>query len=380
MDYEKRYKEAIKRARQFSEHPLLEDSSNIVEYIFPELKESEDNVREKLLSAFKSIMVDADEDELWYGLSYNDIIAWLEKQGEKKHKFIIGDIISNNKIIYRVDNIVKNAIGQDCYCLVDVKSEKDGTRYLKLDDSDGKFYNNGEITWVCKQVDAKFEKQDKQKPINDTDEDIVEAVKDTSILDIVKRKFHKGDWIAHDAANFVFQVTSVGSHGYEVCNRENHTHTIIFDNEGNYHLWTITDAKDCDVLSDGTTIFIFKELLSDGSVMSYCDYDTDSGESDAFYPLSMNLMCSKINPATKEQHDLLLQKMHDEGYEWNAEKRELKKIEQKYSWSEEDENMLKSIIATCKLAEQDRDSSPARHLYEMQTNWLKSLKERIKGE
>lgn len=46
-------------------------------------------------------------------------------------------------------------------------------------------------------------------------------------------------------------------------------------------------------------------------------------------------------------------------------------------WSDKDENMLKSIIATCELAEQDRDSSPAKHLLEMQTNWLKSLKQRI---
>lgn len=54
-----------------------------------------------------------------------------------------------------------------------------------------------------------------------------------------------------------------------------------------------------------------------------------------------------------------------------------KKGEQKSSWSEEDEDMLKSIIATCELAEKDRDSSPARHLLEMQINWLKSLKDRI---
>ena len=47
------------------------------------------------------------------------------------------------------------------------------------------------------------------------------------------------------------------------------------------------------------------------------------------------------------------------------------------AWSEEDEIMLKSIIATCELAEQDRDSSPARHLFEMQANWLKSLKDRV---
>ncbi len=47
------------------------------------------------------------------------------------------------------------------------------------------------------------------------------------------------------------------------------------------------------------------------------------------------------------------------------------------SWTEEDEEMLRSIIATCELAEQDRVSSPARHLLEMQLNWLKSLKDRL---
>ena len=56
-----------------------------------------------------------------------------------------------------------------------------------------------------------------------------------------------------------------------------------------------------------------------------------------------------------------------------------KKSEQKSTWSEEDEEMFKSIMATCELAEQERDSSPARHLLEMQLNWLKSLKNRIKN-
>ena len=56
-----------------------------------------------------------------------------------------------------------------------------------------------------------------------------------------------------------------------------------------------------------------------------------------------------------------------------------KKSEQKSTWSEEDEEMFKSIMATCELAEQERDSSPARHLLEMQLNWLKLLKNRIKN-
>jgi hypothetical protein len=58
---------------------------------------------------------------------------------------------------------------------------------------------------------------------------------------------------------------------------------------------------------------------------------------------------------------------------------EEKQDEPKSAWSEEDEEMLRSIMATCELAEQEHDSSPARHLLEMQLNWLKSLKQRIGG-
>ena len=47
-------------------------------------------------------------------------------------------------------------------------------------------------------------------------------------------------------------------------------------------------------------------------------------------------------------------------------------------WSEEDRDMLNSIIATCKLAAQVRDSGPARHLLEMQERFLKSLLSRPK--
>ena len=73
----------------------------------------------------------------------------------------------------------------------------------------------------------------------------------------------------------------------------------------------------------------------------------------------------------------LFQEMYELGY---ADGECQSKKDAESTWSEDDEIMLKSVIATCELAEQDRDSSPARHLYEMQNNWLKSLKERMKGE
>ena len=81
MDYEKKYKEALERARQFSEYPLQEDSDNIVEYIFPELKESKnESVREALITYFKHFPYDSIEAA---GTNAKKAIAWLEKQGEQ---------------------------------------------------------------------------------------------------------------------------------------------------------------------------------------------------------------------------------------------------------------------------------------------------------
>lgn len=83
----------------------------------------------------------------------------LESQGEQKYKFNIGDIISNGEVVYRVENITKNCIGQDCYFLVNVESEKMGMRYLLMSDSRGNTHHVGETTWLCEQVDKSFEKQ-----------------------------------------------------------------------------------------------------------------------------------------------------------------------------------------------------------------------------
>ena len=159
--------------------------------------------------------------------------------------------------------------------------------------------------------------------------------------DKTEPKFKVGDWIV--GANSVLKIISLNDelNCYIAVTTNNEEVKIPYyfdDGKGHmcsYRLWTIQDAKDGDVLSDGTTIFIFKDLLSDGSVMSYCDYDTDSGESDAFCPLLTNLMCSKITPVTKEQRDALMKATADADYTFDFEKKELKKIEQKPTeWSE----------------------------------------------
>jgi hypothetical protein len=98
-----------------------------------------------------------------------------------------------------------------------------------------------------------------------------------------------------------------------------------------------------------------------------------------------------IHPSTHEQHNLLLQKMHEAGYEWDAEKKELNKNEQRmvsaeakeamYSkpaeWSEKDEYNYNTILhhldlrkekykKECNQEEQDR--------YQGLYDWLKSIR------
>lgn len=85
MNYEQKYKEALEKARQFSEHPLQEDSSSIVEYIFPELADSEDERIRKALIRFHKSTIDVD------GIKGEDIIAWLEKQGTSFTKRDVDD-------------------------------------------------------------------------------------------------------------------------------------------------------------------------------------------------------------------------------------------------------------------------------------------------
>ena len=57
----------------------------VLEKAFPQLKESEDEkIRKHLFEYFKERKEAGDIDETWYGISYDKILSWLEKQGEPK--------------------------------------------------------------------------------------------------------------------------------------------------------------------------------------------------------------------------------------------------------------------------------------------------------
>lgn len=185
-------------------------------------------------------------------------------------------------------------------------------------------------------------------------------------------KFKIGDWVVNIDEK-VNQVVAIDDDGFTL---DDGSHC---NNAWNklYRLWTIQDAKEGDVLTDhcddykNPLIFILKkfEKVNFGLVLksdysSYCFLtmsDKPRFKEGHFHHKH------DIKPATKEQRDVLFQKMKESGYEWDAEKKELRKIEQKPAWSEEDEMMLEGAIH--KISDLGTG--------EMVKDWLKSLKDRL---
>ena len=75
-----RYNEALKRAKKLYEQGTITES---LSYVFPELKESEDEKIRKALVDFMTIMWGNQQDDIC-GVNVEDAIAWIEKQGEQK--------------------------------------------------------------------------------------------------------------------------------------------------------------------------------------------------------------------------------------------------------------------------------------------------------
>ena len=194
--------------------------------------------------------------------------------------------------------------------------------------------------------------------------------------DKVEPKFKVSDWIVTPNGE-TKQIEKVGFGNYYFTDK---TLYNIIDVDNKSHLWTIQDAKDGDVLvaeinaEPNDFIYIFKEYDfqecdKNLGFWSHCYLDAFINEfHKGIYHNSRNVGV----PATKEQRDLLFQKMKEAGYEWDANKKELKKIEQKpVEWSEEDELIATSIIDVLKRFE---------HLgaTDMKIDWLnnklKSLK------
>ena len=186
-------------------------------------------------------------------------------------------------------------------------------------------------------------------------------------------KFKVGDWVV-DNCGYVWKIEGILNQFYilEGVEGGESRPTIEWANK-TFHLWTIQDAKDGDILATDDGICIFDGTVEEGKYpFAYCGItERGFGSYDVKLPFSHG---NNVHPATKEQCDALMKAMTGAGYAFDFEKKELKKIEQKPAWSEEDETKMRAALAFIKSEFPKKGNE---EIMEDTIEWLKSLKQRI---
>jgi len=356
MDYEKLYKESLERAKNLRKD-AIDMGDNIrakqCEIIFPTLKESEnERIRKALISILKS---DFEKDTTIYDISVGDIIAWLEKQGH-------------------TDSIIEKAKTEKQRVII---SETDGDANIDWDTrslEDTKRLLECGLQYINRELEKQGEQEEPQ--VYETEYGEVITYSESEGYKVIEPKFKVGDWIT-DGKSVLHITKYEDDYGYELKTIDGEVFHFISPDlvKANYHLWTIKDAKKGDVLAVENMIFVYKTILA-SHIVSYCKLFNNKFE----FFTDVRTCCegnSNVHPATKEQRDLLFTKMKEASYEWDAEKKELNKIEQKSSWSKEDETCYVSIIEHLKYS--ITNGKPETYRSGRLTDWLQSLKQRIGG-
>ena len=148
--------------------------------------------------------------------------------------------------------------------------------------------------------------------------------------DKIEHRFNVGDWVVFITSGSIYQVEKKENYEYTLKNIHGGSLCLCFSIEQLIREWTIQDAKDGDVLVHSS--FMFGDLIfiynNTSILQAYCYYSNERNRfiiEDRGHPCPWNMQ--EVTPATKEQRDLLFQKIKEAGYEWDSEKKELKKLD-----------------------------------------------------
>ena len=178
------------------------------------------------------------------------------------------------------------------------------------------------LGWIEKQVSPDMVANAYLRGCNDTETKLCEKQKSEKTEPEFAPK--PGDWLINKTNATIIQIVE-SNNGYYNYIDQNGQQKISYLGyiEWDFRPWTIQDAKDGDVLAEDSCIFIIQKLGDKSTIAkTYCALFNDGD----FYDGTM--LCFDVDstkPATKEQCNLLFQKMHEAGYEWDDEKKEIKK-------------------------------------------------------
>lgn len=349
MNYEEKYKQALERASKLRVQNPFDTVGQMVEHIFPELKESEDGENKRIS---KEITQFLKQNNGWN----REWLAWIEKKGQVKES-----LISQHEIEVCKEN--DDSLTSDDERIKETLKEfvKGYSAFINGQWRLGDFTVNRLIAWLEKQKNT-LDKEYVFRPLaGDTIEKAAEKAveldgkvvlafngayisignktKDEIVAeyyDYIKKKqgehaevepkFHEGDWIVLPLG-IIAHVDSLNSTDYQVTTTDGKICDFKISKQDNYRLWTIGDAKNGDVLTTKAGgIFIYKELLYN-KPFAYCGVDKFGVFKDCNCGngLDWTPYLSDVTPATKEQRDTLIKAMANAGYTFDFEKKELKK-------------------------------------------------------
>jgi len=288
----KAYDLAIDRAKKWYYAPNIDKiptyGNRIIEEIFPELKESGDErIRKFLHHTFTVQYLAKDGLGKWHGEPVSNILAWLEKQGEQTNflpKIQVGDIFTRNEggeliKISQLNMVAKKHKNQSGPNLIMAKSPQLGEqkaadeKNLKIEE--GKWYVC--ISQFCNCIEGRAYK----------------ATSNSRIMDDFGTEY--------DMHNDAYKY---------------------------FRLWTIQDAKNGDLIYVSTKVKGIQAIFhkfENGIIYFHCNLCSDFTQGGYEQFDGVEFVC----PLPKTHYQRFFQKMHDAGFEWDAEKKELKKIEQK---------------------------------------------------
>lgn len=263
-DKARRYDEVSKEVKDFFEggHKMHNDVTQTLEYLFPELLETEDEkIRKKLLKMFNDM--ERDESILDdYGLDKLKTITWLVK---------IGEHLRFCKTIQTGDRVTRN--------------------------EDGDLVNMSQLDRIANSRKNKS---------------------DLLSCDKVEPKFKVGDWVVRkDGDSFrngskFSQITKIDGSmcfldtGKCICNYE-------------IRPWSIEDAQDGDILytMQYNILWSYKDK-------THCNYSINLNAIHSQVSIyGWVQIPNDARPACKEQRDFLSQKLKESGYEWDNEKKQV---------------------------------------------------------
>ena len=304
----------------------------------------ERNVKDMGVNGYKSFFRPATNQE---------IKDWLEKKGEQKEI----NLVEILKHYPKETELYSPLYGSLWLAEVDEKNEiitcykhhlEEGCTRAVLEQEDTvSFYSNGttglpdfNVSKDCMLFLYDVTKQGEQKPfdyenVNIQQKDFapksaMEAIKEENVDNANKAepKFKIGDWITN--GHCTCQITFIDSRYW-------YSKSCVLGDiasiDKTFHLWSINDAKDGDVLvgSKDGVILMFRGIGNtewDNVIDYHCYYDCYHEvfivqEDAEYWGYTED---NQLKPATKEQRDILEKAMADARYTFNFEKKKLEKI------------------------------------------------------